>query len=62
MSGKTSGKILELIKENRYITIPELSQEIGVAERTIERNLQNLQNKNLLKRVGGAKGGYWEVV
>jgi len=57
-----SGKILDFIKENEYITIPELSHKIGVAERTIERNLKDLQNKNLLKRVGSAKGGYWEVV
>ncbi|MFM9949459.1 MAG: ATP-binding protein [Saprospiraceae bacterium] len=62
MSGKTSGKILALIQADRTITIPELSQKIGVAERTIERNLQNLQNGNLLRRVGGAKGGHWEVL
>ncbi len=61
-SGKTSGKILALIKVDGYITIPELSQKIGVTERTIERNLQKLQQENLLKRVGGAKGGHWEVV
>ena len=62
MSGKTSGKILALVKVDGYITIPELSQKIGVTERTIERNLQKLQQDNLLKRVGGAKGGHWEVV
>jgi len=62
MSGKTSGKILALIKENRYIAIPELSEKIGVTERTIERNLQKLQDENFLKRVGGAKGGHWEVI
>ena len=37
-SGKTSGKILEFIKENAYITIPELSKKIGITERSIERN------------------------
>jgi ATP-dependent DNA helicase RecG len=61
-SGKMSGKILALIKENRYITIPELSEKIGVTERTIERNLQKLQDEHFLKRVGGAKGGHWEVI
>lgn len=62
MSGKTSEKVLALIKENEEITIPELSEKIGVTERTIERSVQKLQKKNLLKRVGGAKGGYWEVI
>ncbi|HMQ46596.1 MAG TPA: DeoR family transcriptional regulator [Saprospiraceae bacterium] len=50
--------MLALIKENRYIAIPELSEKIGVTERTIERNLQKLQEEHLLKRVGGAKGGH----
>lgn len=62
MSGKTPGKILALIQKDEYITIPELSQKIGVTERTIERNLQKLQQDKLLKRVGGAKGGHWELI
>ncbi len=62
ISGKTSEKILALIQEDEYIAIPELSQKIGVTERTIERNLQKLQQEKLLKRVGGAKGGHWEVI
>lgn len=62
MSGKTSGKILTLIKEDAYITIPELSKKDGVTERSIERNLQKLQKANLVVRVGGAKGGYWKIV
>ena len=42
---KTSGKILKLMKSNRGITIPELALEIGVTERSIERNIQNLQKE-----------------
>ncbi|MCK4678243.1 MAG: putative DNA binding domain-containing protein [Bacteroidales bacterium] len=61
-SGKTSGKILEMIKENREITIPELGEIIGVTERSIERNIQKLQKENKLQRIGPAKGGYWKVL
>ncbi len=61
-SGKTSGKILALVKEDKFVTIPELSKSIGVTERTIERNLKKLQQEKRLNRVGGAKGGYWEVM
>ncbi len=60
-SGKTSGKILELIEENNEVTIPELAKQIGVTERTIERNIQKLKVANLLKRIDGAKGGHWET-
>jgi len=58
---KTSGKILTYIKENNEITIPELAQLIGITERSVERNIQRLQEQNKLIRVGGAKGGFWEI-
>jgi ATP-dependent DNA helicase RecG len=60
-SGKTSGKILTYIKENNEITIPELAQLIGITERSVERNIQKLQEQNKLIRVGGAKGGFWKI-
>ena len=58
-SEKTSEKILLLIKKNLRITIEELSDDIGVSTRSIERNLQKLQTGGKLRRVGAAKGGYW---
>ncbi|MCS3796432.1 ATP-binding protein [Niastella sp. OAS944] len=60
--GRTSGKILELIKGNPEITIPELASNVGVSERSIERNIQKLQEENLLIRIGANKGGRWEVL
>jgi len=62
MSGKTSGKTLDLISQNNEITIPKLSKTIGVTERTIERNLKKLQEQNKLTRVGSAKGGHWKLI
>ncbi len=62
LSGKTSEKILTLIKENQQITIAELAEKIDVTDRTIERNIQTLKEKQLLRREGGAKGGYWQVI
>jgi predicted HTH transcriptional regulator len=60
-SEKTSEKILVLVGENPLITIAELAQVIGVAERSIERNLKKLQAEQRLSRHGPAKGGCWEV-
>ena len=62
MSEKTSEKILELITTNKHITIKELSENIGVSNRSIERNIKKLQEENKLKRVGADKGGYWEII
>jgi len=61
MSGKVSGKILAAVRSNPDITIPELARLAGVSSRTIERNLQKLQRQGLLRRVGPAKGGHWEL-
>ena len=60
-SGKTSGKILAAVQQNARITIPELFALIGISERSVERNLQKLQNDGHLRRIGPAKGGYWEI-
>ncbi|MFA5819134.1 MAG: ATP-binding protein [Bacteroidales bacterium] len=61
-SEKTSEKILELITTNKYITIKELSENIGVSSRSVERNIKKLQAENKLKRVGADKGGHWEIL
>ncbi|TRO81922.1 winged helix-turn-helix domain-containing protein [Desulfuromonas acetexigens] len=61
-SGKTSGKIVVAIRKNPSITIPELSRFVGVTERSIERNLQKLQENGRIRRVGPAKGGPWVVI
>jgi len=60
-SGKTSGKILSALKQDRDLTIPELASLIGVTERSIERNIKKLQEQDRLRRIGPAKGGRWEV-
>jgi len=39
-----------------------MAQYIRVTERSIERNIKKLQKEGLLKRIGPAKGGHWEVV
>jgi predicted HTH transcriptional regulator len=61
-SGKVSGKIVEFMRENSLITIPELAKKIGVTERSVERNIQKLQDSGIVRRVGPAKGGHWEVL
>ncbi len=59
--GITSGKILNACRDRSSITIPELASQIGVTERSIQRNIQKLQDLGFLKRMGGRKEGYWAV-
>ena len=59
--GKVSEKILSACRENPSITISEMAEKIDVSERTIERNINNLQTDGLLQREGGRKEGWWDV-
>lgn len=59
---KTSEKIMAALRTNNGLTIAELARSIGVTTRSIERNLQKLQDKGRLRRVGSDRGGRWEIV
>jgi len=61
-SGKSSGEIIKLIKENPEITIPELAKKIGLTARAIEKQIKNLRESNVIRRVGANKGGHWEIL
>ena len=59
---KTEVNIIALIKENPLITIPELAAKIGLTVKGVEWNIKKLKEDGKLKRIGPAKGGYWEIV
>lgn len=61
-TGKTSGKIIAYIRDNPDITIPELARLLEITERSVERNISQLQKHKKLRRIGPAKGGHWEVI
>lgn len=55
-------KILDIIKENPFVTQEELAQIIGLSRKSIIQNMKKLQENGLLTRVGADKNGHWEVV
>jgi len=55
-------KILWLTSENPRISKRDLSERIGISTTAIDKNIQMLKQKGLLKRVGSAKGGHWQVI
>ena len=61
-SVKSSVKILNLIKVNSKISIPEIAERLKLSTRAIEKNIVKLRETGILKRVGPAKGGYWEII
>ena len=60
--GENEKRILEIINKNKFITIPELSKTLDISTTAVENNLAKLKVKNILKRIGPAKGGHGEIV
>ena len=54
-------EILELVQYNPKISKEEMSKKIGISTTAIDKNINLLKKKGLLKRVGPAKGGYWKI-
>jgi len=60
--GKTPAAILELLKREPYLSIPDLATRLGRSESAIERAIRRLRESGRLRRIGAAKGGHWEVI
>lgn len=55
-------RIVTLIFDNPRTTSYELSKELSVTSRTIQKDLSVLQEKHLIHRKGSDKNGYWEII
>ena len=60
--GKGMGKILKLFGDFPEITRESLAAEVGSSVRDVEKNLAQLKSAGTIRRIGGRKGGRWEVV
>lgn len=59
---ETAKKIHELIKENPNITRKELCERLSINPSAIQKHIDKLKKENVISRVDGAKGGYWNVL
>jgi len=59
---KNEQRVLSACREKRAVTVDELTARLGVSVRTVKRVLAALQDHGRLRRVGGRKFGYWEVL
>ena len=58
----TESAILNMMKEDPTVTINRLSEETGKSTRTIQRKLESLTEKGIIRRCGSVRRGYWEVI
>ena len=50
------------MRRNPYISAREIAEIINISDRKTETNIAKLKKMDLIKRIGPAKGGYWEIV
>lgn len=59
----TQKDIIEFLIQNPNAGRVEIASQLGnITEDGVKYNLKVLQEKGVLKRIGPAKGGYWEVI
>jgi predicted HTH transcriptional regulator len=61
-SGKTEHQVLSFLAERPEMTIPQLAEALDITTRGVEKQIAKLRREGHLRRVGPAKGGYWEIV
>ena len=59
---KTREKIIYLIQERSRITMRDIAERTGLSIKGLEWNIKKLKEEGILRRVGPAKGGYWEII
>ena len=54
--------IIKLIRDNPNITADQMAIQIGISVPAIKKNLRQLTDNYIIKRVGARKNGYWEII
>ena len=61
LDGSLAERILSVLSENNSITINQISEQLGVSKRTIEREIRSLRDSGKIIRAGGKRFGHWEI-
>lgn len=62
LPNKLPDKLLNLLKENGELTINQMSDILGISEKSVRIYLKKLTEDGLLVRVGARKNGHWQVI
>jgi len=54
--------IIDLIKENPYISARKLSEKMGITDRAVKKQIAALKEKGILIRIGNNRSGHWEIL
>lgn len=60
--GINEQRILDALRADASLSAVKIGQLLGITTRQAERLLASLREKNLIRRVGANKNGYWEII
>lgn len=55
-------RLVELINRQPRLSVREMAERLELSQRQAERVVASLREKNIIRRVGSNKSGYWEVL
>ena len=50
-----------MILDNPKVTQKEMAEELNITVRAVKKSVKEMQEKKILERTGGARGGYWKI-
>ncbi|MDP2939920.1 MAG: winged helix-turn-helix transcriptional regulator, partial [Candidatus Omnitrophota bacterium] len=53
--------LMELLKQNPTISRKDIAEKMDINESAVQKRLDSLRKKGVVRRVGPDKGGHWEV-
>ena len=59
---KIGQKIFELIKQTPTISRRAIAEELNIAPSTVQVYIKQLKEQGFINRIGGNKGGHWEIM
>lgn len=59
---KSNQKILAEIRKKPKISIKELQEITNLSESGVKKIIRQLRQDHQIQRIGGAKGGYWQIL
>jgi predicted HTH transcriptional regulator len=59
--GENEKAVLECMEQDRKVSILAISDKTGLSPSGVEKILSRFKKRGILRRIGPAKGGYWEI-
>lgn len=55
-------QLLDVIKKSPMISIKDMADNLKINVSAVQKHVEKLKSKGLLKRIGSDKGGHWEII